>query len=114
MSAINCDTLACRSSVIATGTLGPTISLTRRASSPSMSGYSSDTAAPIWFISIASNGPWARSMSKASPPIVSNTCLLMVPAGSVAAKINGTRSKLCFSEACMKPAIDVWADLCML
>ena len=82
---ISCETLACMSTAIPTGTSGPTSSRTRRDTSPSTSGYSSETAAPWFASSTPSHGPLSLNRSIISPTMRSNASFVMVPIGPVRA-----------------------------
>ena len=110
LATVSFDILACISRVIPTGTWGPTISRTARVNSASISGNSSDTAAP-WLLSrTPSHGPWSRNIPSISPEMRSYASLVIVPIGPVRACINNTGSNVSSSAACKYPAI-VYSDV---
>ena len=88
-----------------TGTLFPTIFLTCFVKLASISGNSSETAAPWLAIKTPSQGPWFSNISIISEDNLSYASLVIVPIGPVLAYINGTRSKLYFLEASIYPEI---------
>ena len=97
---VSFEILACISRVIPTGTSGPTISLTARVNSPSISGNSSETAAPWLESRTPSHGPWSRNMPNISLERRSYASLVIVPIGPVTAYMSGTISNPSSSAPC--------------
>ena len=103
--------LACMSSATPMGTSGPTVSRTRRTSSPSASSQVSDTAAPCNGSSTASQGPLSRIAAMMRSKMKSVACAVIAPIGISRAKNNGTSSTCGSCAAAAKNPASVDCEL---